>query len=641
HWIPWNLVDSPTNIISAEVSTDFASNGTKSMKVRQDGTAGDDQLLQLGDKSTGRYELKWKYYIPAGRATYFNIQTTEIVPQPAPPSANFATEVYFRATGIVDQVSPTPIVSGTFPFDTWFPVKLIVDLDNNLAKLFVNGNLIRGWVYTGDFGAIDFYAADATYLAYVDEVEYIQLPALVYNVDVCDAAVDLTLFFGQATPQTTGIYDNTNATVAATDPTVDCWNEADPGEDILNNTMWYTFVGDGKKYHIETVPCNATNYITGPGDTQMLVYAGDDCANLTEIVCNDDLSFAQFQDWRAGVDIETDPGQTYYMLIDGFDNVGTVSVGEFCIEISVLASVLCADAVMGTYEVSSPFLCEGAQLADLVTIDPGTFTIPNEGLVSGLVWAITTSPVNPAIFPTQANGLVGSTGYMADPFVLGHVNDGTPFAFNVYYITPILVGSGVDTDPLNGPSLFDTDPSGGCFFIGASTQVVFLPLTDDITVTAVAGASSVNATAIGGIAGITLDPSSYTYLWSNGATTEDLTGVPLGTYTVTVSDECSFEGTASAVVTIVGTKDPASIQSLVVSPNPTVGIVTLNLALATAAEVRIEVLNTLGQTLQTLNAGKLSNLSQKVDLNSMAQGSYFLRVTVDGETAIRRVLVQR
>jgi YbbR domain-containing protein len=151
----------------------------------------------------------------------------------------------------------------------------------------------------------------------------------------------------------------------------------------------------------------------------------------------------------------------------------------------------------------------------------------------------------------------------------------------------------------------------------------------------------VNATPSGGIADIIGDPISYSYLWSNGATTQDLSGVPTGTYTVTVSDDCSLSGTASATVTVSGTEDPASITSFIVSPNPTSGIVTMNLALATAAELRIEIVNTLGQTLQTINAGKMSNISQNVDLSNMSQGAYFLRVTVDGETAIRRVVLQK
>ena len=35
---------------------------------------------------------------------------------------------------------------------------------------------------------------------------------------------------------------------------------------------------------------------------------------------------------------------------------------------------------------------------------------------------------------------------------------------------------------------------------------------------------------------------SYTYLWNNGATTEDLTGIPAGSYhvTMTVSTPCAF-----------------------------------------------------------------------------------------------------
>jgi hypothetical protein len=243
--------------------------------------------------------------------------------------------------------------------------------------------------------------------------------------------------------------------------------------------------------------------------------------------------------------------------------------------------------------------------------------------------------------PTPNDILVGSTGFLAAPFAVGYVNTGNPFPFNVYYITPIIVAGAVDGDPATpAVNLFDVDASNGCFFIGQSTQMAFLPLTDDITATAVAGNGSVNLTPDGGIGGIIGDDATYTYLWSNGATTQDLNNVPSGTYTVTVSDQCSEPAIVTVQVT-VGTEDPASIQSFVVSPNPTAGVVTLNLALATAADVRIEVLNTLGQTLQNLNVGKLSNLSQNLDLSNMAQGSYFLRVTVDGETAIRRVLVQR
>lgn len=89
----------------------------------------------------------------------------------------------------------------------------------------------------------------------------------------------------------------------------DCGEHGFSGDayDYVDNSLWYTFVGDGNTYHIESVPCNATNYIgvaqqdTG-GHTHTIVYAGSDCSNLTEVVgCNEDLAGAV--DFRAGLDL--------------------------------------------------------------------------------------------------------------------------------------------------------------------------------------------------------------------------------------------------------------------------------------------------------------------------------------------------
>lgn len=628
------------------VSTEQASSGTKSMKILTTAPAGgpQDVVLKLGNRTTGRYELKWKYFVPVGKQAYYNIQNVVPIGQGA-----WNLDAFFQANnaGIV-RIGAGPILAEfTYPNGEWFEVRHIIDLDNNLLTMWVDGQYVIKMAYPNNLGGIDFYGIDNNHTNYVDDIEYIQLPALTFNVDFCANAVDLSLYFGQNVAQTTPVQDNSNITTSASDPAVTCWGEDVAGnDDVVNTSMWYTFTGDGETYHIETVPCTADPYIgtlqDDPGDTQMLIYAGDDCDDLTEVACNDDLNFALFQDWRSGVDLETVNGQNYYMLIDAFQFQNVVAEGQFCIEITKVPSVPCADGAVGSYDVSSNFLCFEANLADLINIDAASFVLPNEGAINGMAWAITSAPCDPNVLPTENDILVGSTGFLADPFVVGYPNTGNPFPFNIYYITPIVVGNGIDGNPATvGANLFELDASEACFFIGQSTPMVFLPLTDDITVTAVAGAGSVNATPSGGIADIIGDPISYSYLWSNGATTQDLSGVPTGTYTVTVSDDCSLSGTASATVTVSGTEDPASITSFIVSPNPTSGIVTMNLALATAAELRIEIVNTLGQTLQTINAGKMSNISQNVDLSNMSQGAYFLRVTVDGETAIRRVVLQK
>ena len=645
HWIPWNLME--TSPVGAEVSNTFASNGTKSMKVKLDG-AGDDQLLQLGNKSTGRYDLKWKMYIPVGNAGYFNVQTDQNTP--GATNANFSLQVYFRATGLFDSDLPAPLVSGSYPQGTWFEVAIRVDLDNNLARLLINGNLVRIFPYTLGFGAIDFFSADATYTFYVDEVSFVALPPP--NVDICAGAIDLTAFFGAApgVPQTTGIYDNTTATASTDDPPVTCWLEDVNGtDDVVNRSMWYNFVGDGKEYHIETVPCNATNYIgtqqSNEGDTQMLIYTGDDCSDLTEVACNDNKNPSGIPDWRSGLDIQTESGQSYFMLIDGFDFLGEVATGQFCIEIKKAVAVSCAQAAAGTYEVPNPFLCFEAQLADLVQLDNASFSVPDEGNVAGMAWAFTTAPLEADAWPADAATYVGRSPVLDAAYVPAYVNTGPPgFQFGVYYITPVVLGGGVLINPAGAKVFENIDPSNGCFETGASTQVFFLPLLDDVTATIMNGPSTATLTVIpsGGLGDLLGDDSFYTYHWSNGATTKVLSNVASGSYTCTVSDVsgCALEAIVTGNIT-VGTKDPASVQSFTVSPNPTSGKLIVNLDLASASDVRVEVLNTLGQTLQAQDLGKVSSLTLPVELGNVAQGTYFLRVTLDGETAIRRVVLQR
>ncbi len=653
-WLPWSLNENGAD--NAVVSTEQASQGTKSMKVVQN----DDQLLLLGNKTAGRYSLKWKMYVPTGNAAYINVQTDQN--NPGASNANFSAQIYFNANGTTTFDIPTPALEGAYPQGEWFNLEFTFDLDNNLCKVFLNGALLRAFAYPQALGAIDFYGADATYIFYVDEVEYVELPAIVYNADNCASAVDLTQYFGQQPdlPQTTGLFDNTNASVDPSDPFINCWAENVSGAtDVVNGSMWYTFTGDGGSYHIETVPCNATNYIGSaqnlPGDTQMAIFTGE-CGDYTLVECNDDLDITGNPDFRAGIDFQTTSGTTYYILIDGFqgDN-GIVATGEFCIEITQEAAVNCSNAQAGTYSSGTGFLCFGRNINTLITLDdPDQWLIPQNGPVNGMAWVITTVPVPANTWPPSlgASYLGATNGYLQTPFVLGLNNTGG-FPAGVYYFTPILVGGGIDLNPNNAVvNVTETDISQGCFFLGESQAVTILPFLDEIQAVGLPTNETVppgNNGAIeliveGGLPGYVQDPGLYIITWSNGATGFNLTGLAGGDYEVTISDPSGCVDdfvTTVTVGTTVGTNDPASVKQLSVNPNPAVDQVVLKLELESAADVRIELVNTLGQTMQTINSGKVSGLNQTVLLNNCATGTYFLRVVIDGETAVRRIQVQR
>jgi len=652
-WKPWEAADNNATL-SADVSSDFASNGTKAMKVRfqQVGTVqGDDQLLLLGGKTTGRYSLKWKMYVPTGNAAYYNIQNSE-APTGTQTPDNWTLDVFFYANGFDTITNPVTPNRVAYPHNTWFQVEHVFDLDNDVASLYINGQLRRSWKYTKNLGSVDFYASDATYIFYVDEVQYVQLPAVVAAPDVCETAVDLTGYFGQAAgvAQSTPSYDNTNATASPYDPAVECWDEVpNGGQDMVDNSLWFTFVGDGFRYNIQTDSCSAA--FLRDGDTQMAIFSGNNCLDLSLEACNDDID-VQNGDYRSGLDIETEPGKTYYVLIDGFNLQGSVATGEFCFKITRLADLDCADEAVGTLNVSSDgYVCSGQDLNEIITLGSG-FVLPTNGDINGLAYVLTTTAVPAGTWPADLGaGLIASTRFLTAPFVLSLPNDETIVPAGQYFLTPVVLGGGTVIDPSMTAFLTNVDASAGCFLIGESIPITLIGVTDPINV----ASASVDATApngnngsidlsvTGGYAAVIDDPSLYNFSWSTGATTEDLTGLTPGTYTVTVSDATGCDEPFVLEVVVggfVSTNDPLSLKSLIISPNPTPNNAVVTIALVQAAEVQIEVMNTLGQIVRSNNAGNVTNLTHTVNMEGLASGTYVFRIRIDGETALRKVVLQ-
>jgi len=656
HWSTWDGVEGTTE--DGIVTTEQANSAPNSVKIVSTAATGgpQDVVLNLGNKTSGRYELKWKFYVPAGKQGYYNIQ--DVVPIGA---GAWNLDVFFEAAGSghIQIGSGASLATFTYPYGQWFEVKHVIDLDNNLLSLYINGVFVKKMAYPNNLGGIDFYGTNNLSQFYFDDLEYVSLPAVVYNVDNCDGAIDLTTYFGQApgVAQTTGLFDNTTATTVATDPVLDCWGETS-GNDFMDNTMWYTFTGDGNRYHIETVPCNATNYIglaqDDPGDTQMAIFSGNDCAGLTLEACADDLYPTGDPDWRAGLDFETTNGTNYFILIDGFNIQGVAATGEYCIEVTQTPSVDCASGAVGEYAVANNgIVCNLGNWADLITIDDASFTIPTIGPVYGLTWAITTEAIPAGIWPPDATGYWGSFGISPTLYIPSLANDNAPLTYGTWYLTPVVVGGGVDTDLSNtGAFLHETDIANGCYFVGTSVPFSLLPPLNDIVgvgsstneIVPPGNNGTISLAVDGGIAEVVGDPSLYFFTWSNGAATQNLTGLTAGTYTVTITDPtgCVAPFTLSVTVGLtVGTTDPSSVKMLTVSPNPTNNDAVLNLSLESAKDVRIELVNTLGQTVQSINAGTVQTLSQKLQLAGMPEGAYFLRVTIDNETAVRRLVIQR
>ena len=108
----------------------------------------------------------------------------------------------------------------------------------------------------------------------------------------------------------------------------------------LDNTVWFTFTGDGCTYHIYTSSdCGDINlvdegaYVTD-GDTQMAVFTGEGCEALTLVASNeDDIDFgADAGDYFSGVVLATEEGMEYSVMIDGYFG----SFGFFCLNADLI-----------------------------------------------------------------------------------------------------------------------------------------------------------------------------------------------------------------------------------------------------------------------------------------------------------------
>ncbi|MCC6459656.1 MAG: T9SS type A sorting domain-containing protein, partial [Saprospiraceae bacterium] len=83
------------------------------------------------------------------------------------------------------------------------------------------------------------------------------------------------------------------------------------------------------------------------------------------------------------------------------------------------------------------------------------------------------------------------------------------------------------------------------------------------------------------------------------------------------------------------------IRSFSLGPNPAQDAVWFSLSLAKPSEIRIEVLNLLGQVLETQQQSSGTTLNRTLDVSGYPEGNYLLRLTAGEESVSARIVIQR
>jgi len=122
----------------------------------------------------------------------------------------------------------------------------------------------------------------------------------------------------------------------------------------------------------------------------------------------------------------------------------------------------------------------------------------------------------------------------------------------------------------------------------------------------------------------------YRYRWNNGTTSESLTGIPVGTYSVVVTDSKNCQTGETIVVKTTSTIDFSVLELARIYPNPTVDALQLELRLKEALPLEVQLLDLTGKVIWRRHLGQQLNVNERISLQDLPAGTYALRVNAEG-----------
>jgi hypothetical protein len=175
-WTTWSA--APGGPEDANVVNTVVYNGTQSVEI----TGLNDLVHPFPNYTDGKWKISFRMYVPTGFDGYFN--TLQLF---AGATSEWGMQVYFDAGGVASiDAGASSAATWSFSYDQWFYNEIYVDLDNDYAEYYFDGNLIVGWTWSGgsfgtgtlkQLGGNNFYAYAGTQTPkyYFDDYKFEQL----------------------------------------------------------------------------------------------------------------------------------------------------------------------------------------------------------------------------------------------------------------------------------------------------------------------------------------------------------------------------------------------------------------------------------------------------------------------------------
>jgi len=292
-----------------------------------------------------------------------------------------------------------------------------------------------------------------------------------------------------------------------------------------------------------------------------------------------------------------------------------------------------------TTNISSSMVCDGEMVTlDATSINGGVITWDNN-IIGGTAFQPSVGTTTYTATSSSANDCVFTIDVTVNPLpnVVGTVNNGLICLGDSITLTGAGANTYVWDNGVFDGILFAPATSGAKNYSVTGTDLNNCINTDIVTV-------QVNELVFNGIIThetlgndgeidltVTGGTGNNTYSWSNGDTSEDITGLTTGTYTITVSDGICTDSSSFTLLNVLGIDNNENV-TLNVYPNPTHNIITVSID----GVFNFTILNMLGEVVITGHG----NDKTVVDLSDLTRGAYFITVNSDNKKETLKLIKQ-
>jgi len=185
-----------------------------------------------------------------------------------------------------------------------------------------------------------------------------------------------------------------------------------------------------------------------------------------------------------------------------------------------------------------------------------------------------------------------------------------------------------------GPVTVSITDNSGCMLVST------IEIAPNLEVLALTKKESAPGAADGTIDLLVLSGQApFHFQWSNGSTTEDLSGLSSGTYTVTVTgaDACTFILTIP-LITTVGTSETNLDQRVEISPNPATDLLQVRFYEKPTQPVQLQLMDLTGRTLLTKSC---TEASCSLEIAQLPEGIFMLWIETPSGPSGHQVMIGR